>query len=336
MTHINHPIDVSIVIFHDANVIDVTGPAGVFTAASELIRASSTIDHAGYRVRLLAETSAPVRTSGGIRLVPDVILADAAGTLDTLIVPGGKGARKIKQLGVLIQWLKQHVPTAQRPCSVCTGAFLLAEAGLLSGKTVTTHWQYCETLQKHYPDLNVEADPIFIADDGIRTSAGVTAGMDMALSIVEEDFGQEIAITTARELVMDYKRPGGQSQFSDKLTAQLSHSSSFQDLLTWIYDNPTDDLRIETMADQVAMSPRNFARQFHRDTGLTPAKFVEKARLDVARGMLCTSVQTIAEIAGASGFGNAERMRRTFHRHLNTSPENFRKRFSTRTKQHQF
>jgi transcriptional regulator GlxA family with amidase domain len=329
MKQSDHPIEIYIVLYHDANVIDVTGPAGVFTSASELVKASPVINHPGYQLRLVAESLSPARTSGGIRLVPDATLEDISGKIDTLLVPGGRGSRKIKQLGTVIRWLQKTVPATKRPCSVCTGAFLLAEAGVLDGKTATTHWQYCDLLQKHYPEINVEADPIFIADGNIRTSAGVTAGMDLALAIVEEDFGHDIAIATAREMVMDYKRPGGQAQFSDKLTAQLSSSSNFHGLLAWVYENPANDLRIETMADQVAMSPRNFVRMFHRETGLTPAKFVEKARLDVARTLLCDTVQTIAKIADTSGFGNTERMRRTFHRHLKTSPENFRKRFST-------
>ncbi len=324
------PINVSIALYHHVNIIDVTGPAGVFIAASKLVRASPVIDGRGYSVRLLAETLSPVRTDGGIRLLPDAVLDEHPGDINTLIVPGGTESRKFEQLGSLTSWLKQIVPTIPRPCSVCTGAFLLAEAGLLNGKTVTTHWQHCETLQTRYPDLTVEEDPIFISDGNIRTSAGVTAGMDLALAIVEEDYGSEIAIATARELVMDYKRPGGQSQFSNKLTAQLSRTSSFHGLLAWVYDNPADDHRVASLADHVAMSPRNFVRKFHRETGQTPAKFVEKIRLDVARSRLCDSVHTIAVIANISGFGNAERMRRTFHRHLKTSPENFRKRFGVR------
>ena len=329
-----HPINISIAIFENANIIDVTGPAGVFIAASQIIRSSRTFTHAGYEVQLLAQKPSPVRTDGGIELVPDNTICNTKSPLHTLIVPGGRGSRDFSALGNMISWLRRVAPVSKRPCSVCTGTFLLAEAGVLDGKNVTTHWKHCTTLQNRYPELSVDADQIFIRDGNIHTSAGVTAGMDLALALVEEDFGSEIAIATARELVMDYKRPGGQSQFSDKLTTQLASHSCFHNLMTQVYANPSDDLRIESMAEQVAMSPRNFVRVFHRETGLTPAKFVEKARLDVARSLLCDSPHSITEIANISGFGNAERMRRTFQRHLKTSPENFRRRFTFNTSKH--
>jgi len=323
-------ISISILIFEHANIIDVTGPAGVFSAATALLNApaSATDVQSGYEIRFLAEAISPVQTDGGLRLLPDATLESVTGPVDTLIVPGGTGARDLKHQRGMISWLHQVVPHTRRPCSVCTGAFLLAEAGVLDGRKVVTHWDHCETLSQHYPSLTVDPDPIFIADGKFHTSAGVTAGMDMALALVEEDFGHEIAIATARQLVMDYKRPGGQSQFSDRLTSQLSAGSRFSGLLSWVYDNPGKDLRVDTLAEQAAMSPRNFVRVFSSETGQTPAKFVEKIRLDLARTLLSGSRQTISRIADTCGFGNAERMRRTFHRHLTTSPENYRKRFS--------
>jgi len=325
------PVDlknISILIFENANVIDVTGPAGVFAAATALLNASATDIQSGYKIQFLAETLSPVQTDGGLRLLPDATLESVTGPVDTLIVPGGTGARDLLHQRGIISWLRQTVPHTGRPCSVCTGAFLLAETGVLEGRKVVTHWDHCETLARHYPALTVDPDPIFIADGKFRTSAGVTAGMDMALALVEEDFGHEIAIATARQMVMDYKRPGGQSQFSDRLTSQLSAGSRFSGLLSWVYDNPGEDLRVDVLAEHVAMSPRNFVRVFLNETGQTPAKFVEKIRLDLARALLSGSGQTITRIADVCGFGNAERMRRTFHRHLTTSPENYRKRFS--------
>jgi len=321
--------NISILIFEHANIIDVTGPAGVFSAATSLLNTSKTGIQSGYEIQFLAETLSSVQTDGGLRLLPDVTLESVTGPIDTLIVPGGTGARDLLHQRGMISWLRQVVPHTRRPCSVCTGAFLLAESGVLDGRKVVTHWDHCETLSRHYPTLTVDPDPIFIADGRFRTSAGVTAGMDMALALVEEDFGHEIAIATARQLVMDYKRPGGQSQFSDRLTTQLSAGSRFSGLLTWVYDNPEKDLRVDVLAEQAAMSPRNFVRVFSSETGQTPAKFVEKIRLDLARTLLSGSRQSITRIADTCGFGNAERMRRTFHRHLTTSPENYRKRFFT-------
>jgi len=319
---------ISILIFEHANIIDVTGPAGVFAAATALLNASATGIKSGYEIQFLGEILSPIQTDGGLRLLPDATLDSVTAPIDTLIVPGGTGARDLKHQRGMISWLRQVVPYTRRPCSVCTGAFLLAESGMLDGRKVVTHWDHCEALSRHYPSLTVDPDPIFITDGKFRTSAGVTAGMDMALALVEEDFGHEIAIATARQLVMDFKRPGGQSQFSDRLTTQLSAGSRFSNLLTWVYDNPGKDLRVDVLAEHAAMSPRNFVRVFSSETGQTPAKFVEKIRLDLARALLSGSGQTITRIADTCGFGNAERMRRTFHRHLTTSPENYRKRFS--------
>jgi transcriptional regulator GlxA family with amidase domain len=252
---------------------------------------------------------------------------EVSGGIDTLLVAGGIGAPRAAADRALIGWLRRIAPRARRLGSVCTGAFLLAEAGLLDGRRATTHWRFCRQLAERYPRVAVDPDPIFVRDRRVYTSAGVTAGMDLALALVEEDHGREVALGVARQLVMFLKRPGGQSQFSVPLMAQAAERQPLSELLTWIGDHPGADLSVEALARRAAMSPRNFARVFTRHVGMTPARFVERARVEAARRRLEESSVGVEVIATESGFNSAEIMRRAFLRTVRVSPADYRHRF---------
>ncbi len=231
------------------------------------------------------------------------------------------------QNAALIDWLREAAGRVRRIASVCTGAFLLAEAGLLDGRRATTHWRYCDALAAAFPAIDVEPDAIHVRDGNIYSSAGVTAGMDLALALVEADYDRTLALAVARDKVMFLKRPGGQSQFSAALAAQDDDEGPFGTLQYWIFDNLDADLSVPSLADRVAMSPRNFARVFARRTGTTPAKFVESARLESSRRRLEDSSAPLDGIARACGFGNAERLRKAFQRRFRVTPQDYRRRF---------
>ena len=312
-----------------AEILDIVGPLEVFADASR------TVAHAGgpkdaYSVEILATRAGPIRTSSGLRIVADRAYHDVTDELDTLIIAGGSGVEQALADAALYAWLGRIAGRVRRIASVCTGSFVLAEAGLLDGKRATTHWRYCTQLAARYPRVTVEADPIFVRDGRLYTSAGVTAGMDLALALVEEDHGAAVALTVARELVIFLKRPGGQSQFSTQLEVQAADGQPLRELTAWITDHPAADLSVPALARRVGMSPRNFARVFQRETGLTPARFVERLRLEAARRRLEESRHGVDKIADQCGFGTAESMRRAFVRALRVSPTAYRSRFSVR------
>jgi transcriptional regulator GlxA family with amidase domain len=228
-----------------------------------------------------------------------------------------------------LRWLQEHASTIRRLGSVCTGAFILAEAGILNGRKATTHWMACEKLARLYPGISVEADPIFIKDGNIYTSAGISTGMDLALAMVEEDYGREIALRVARHLVLYLKRPGNQSQFSMVLSLQKVDYQPIQELQDWMIEHLDEELTVEIMAERASMSPRNFARVFLRETGITPAKFIEKLRFETARRRLEETNLTLEEISRECGLSGADIMRRLFLRHLKTTPSDYRRNFQT-------
>jgi len=318
---------IAMLFFPDTQIIDVTGPLSVFsTAADEL--ASPGGGQTAYSLMLLASQLAPIATSCGVRIMPDRKFSDTVPEeIDTLIVPGGFGVRKAVSDKALIGWIRHAAGKVRRVASVCTGAYLLAEAGLLNGKRATTHWRYCDAFARAYPDIEVEPDAIHVKDGNIYSSAGVTAGMDLALALVEEDYDRTLALAVARDKVMFLKRPGGQSQFSTALSAQIGDDNAFDRLKRWIYEHLDDNLTVPALAEQVAMSPRNFARVFLQRTGVTPAKFVEAARLESCRLRLEDSAAPIEGIARDCGFGSAERLRKAFQRKFRTSPRDYRRRF---------
>jgi transcriptional regulator GlxA family with amidase domain len=227
----------------------------------------------------------------------------------------------------VLAWLRRLAPRVRRIGSVCTGTFVLAAAGLLAGRRVTTHWNSAARLQQMFPALRVDADPIFIKDGKVYTSAGVTAGMDLALALVEEDCGREVAMAVARALVLFLKRPGGQSQFSAQLAAQAADREPLRELQAWIIDHVGADCSVPALAARVAMSPRNFARVFAREVGMTPGRFVERARVEAARRRLEESDDGVDGVAARCGFGSAEGMRKAFLRTLRVPPSAYRSRF---------
>ncbi|MCZ6465281.1 MAG: GlxA family transcriptional regulator [Proteobacteria bacterium] len=315
--------------FPDVQILDVTGPLEVFSGCSRWLQRERLRTEPAYTVELVAERSGPFKASSGIALVAERALQRVRGPIDTLIVPGGIGVDRAADKGKLVSWIARTAPRARRVASVCTGTFLLAEAGLLEGRRVTTHWASCDALAARYPGLRVDPDPIYVKDGPVYTSAGVTAGMDLALALVEEDWGREVALGVARWLVLFLKRPGGQSQFSAQLSSQLADRPTLRELQSWIAEHPDANLSVESLAQRAGMSPRNFARVFTREVGTTPARFVETSRVESARRRLEESPTGVEEVATACGFGSAETMRRAFLRSVRVSPSDYRERFQT-------
>jgi transcriptional regulator GlxA family with amidase domain len=276
---------------------------------------------------VLAARRGAIAASSGLELVARRAVAELRGGLDTLLVAGGEGVQDALRDRALLAWLRRMAPRVRRLGSVCTGAFLLAEAGLLDGRRVTTHWAACQALAARYPRLDVDPDPIFVRDGRVHTSAGVTAGMDLALALVEEDHGRDVALAVARLLVLFLKRPGGQSQFSAQLAAQAARREPLRDLQGWILEHLGEDLSVERLARRVAMSPRNFARVFTREVGVTPARFVLRARVEAARRALEEGAAGVDSIAAECGFGSAETLRRAFLRSVRVNPNDYRRRF---------
>ena len=319
----SEPRRIVIPVFDGVQPIDVIGPAEVFHTAARL-------DPPGYTVELVAADPGPVRSST-VGLTVDRTLAACRGPIDTLVVPGGTGVRAAAQDPRLVAWLRKAAARSRRVCSVCTGAFLLAEAGLLEGRRATTHWAGCAQLAERYPSVTVEPDRIFVRDGDLYTSAGVTAGMDLALALVEDDLGRATALEVARWLVVFVKRPGGQSQFSSQLAAQTAEREPLRELQDWIAVNVDADLSVPALARRAHMSERNFARAFRRELGMTPAAYVEAARVEAARIALESGEAPVEGVAHNNGFGTVETMRRAFHRRLGVGPAEYRARFrSTR------
>jgi transcriptional regulator GlxA family with amidase domain len=281
----------------------------------------------------VAPETGPIRASSGLALVPDRALGRASSaentSIDTVVVAGGTGTPGASRDPQLTGWLRDVAATCRRMSSVCSGAFILAAAGLLDGKRATTHWSECDTLARRFPEVTVEDDPIFVRDGKITTSAGVTAGMDLALAMVEDDLGRDTALQVARWLVMFVQRSGGQSQFSSQLAGQLAERAPLRELQTWMADHPDADLSVPALAARSGMSDRNFARVFRREVGTTPAAYVEQVRCEAARRLLETTDRTVDDVARASGFGRPETLQRSFKRIMGVSPSHYRHHFQS-------
>ncbi len=319
---------IAVAAYHGAELLDVTGPIEVFNMLNRCL-GEEAASSSGYEVLLLAEQPGPFASSSGIRLVADLAWGELAEEIDTVVVVGSPDdalAAALKN-GELLAWLQSAGRRARRLVSVCTGAFLLAEAGLLNGRRATTHWLDLERLRSEYPEVIVEKDAIFIRDGSVATSAGVTAGMDLALALVEEDFGRKKALEVARRLVMFLKRPGGQAQFSTQLRAQMVEGGQLALLLGWLRENSSRRTTVDELASRAAMSPRNFARVFLRETGKTPAKYLDQLRLERSITLLEDSSLSIERVAADSGFTCAEQMRRIFVREIGVTPFAYRARF---------
>jgi transcriptional regulator GlxA family with amidase domain len=314
---------VVVVAFDGVQALDVVGPVEVLTRAGQLAEDPYDVEVVG------PKAGARLRTSSGLQWHVDRSLASFRGPIDTLVVAGGDGTAAALADRSLVAAVRRVGRRARRVTSVCTGAFFLAEAGFLDGRRATTHWDACETLARRYPAVDVDPEPIFVRDGNVATSAGVTAGMDLALALVEEDLGREVALATARRLVMYVQRPGGQAQFSAPLRVQaaVTGREPLRDLQRWIVAHPDADCSVDALAARAAMSPRNFARAFAREVGTTPARWVEDVRVEAARLLLETTDRPVDAVASSCGFGSAETLRRAFLRHLHVAPSDYRKRF---------
>jgi transcriptional regulator GlxA family with amidase domain len=312
---------IAVVVFDDFQLLDMAGPADVFDAADKLTGGA-------YKVMVTAARGRAARASNGVRVALDAQLANVS-NVDTLMVAGGWGSEAASKDAALLHEVRRLAATARRVTSVCSGAFVLAAAGLLDGRRATTHWAFCAELQRRHPNATIEADRIFVRDGAVATSAGVTAGMDLALALVEEDHGPEVARTVARWLVLAAQRPGGQSQFSERLEHAVPADSPVRSLVDAIVAQPSADHSVPTLAQRAALSERHLGRLFAEHTGTTPGRFVERVRVEAARDLLERSALPVEAIAADVGFGSAETMRRAFLRVLDVNPASYRARFGS-------
>lgn len=331
-----------ILAFDGSQPLDVVGPADVFSEANDAVRQRAGRPGAAgspYQVTIAGLKVGTVRSEGGLGIVTDAALARVlraaragrrGASVDTFIVAGGAGARRAARDPRVARSVRELAGRTRRVASVCTGTFVLAAAGLLDGRRATTHWAFCQQLAAAYPAVRVERDPIYVRDRSIWTSAGVTAGIDLALAMVEEDLGPEVANVVARSLVVFIRRAGGQSQFSPQLAAQTAERAPIRALQGFIAERPDGDLSVPALARRAGMSERNFARVFSAETGTPPATYVEHVRVDTARRLLETSRRSIDQVASSAGFGTPEALRRAFARRLRLSPREYRARFGRR------
>ncbi|WP_158814084.1 GlxA family transcriptional regulator [Methylocapsa sp. S129] len=320
----NYVRRVEIIAFDRVQLLDVAGPLQVFATANDLAWRQGS--PAPYVLAVVAPKTPSVETSAGLGLVVTPLPRNST-AVDTLIAAGGFGVNAASADEALLGWVRRRASQTRRLASVCSGAFLLAAAGLLAGRRVTTHWTRCGELARRHPELTVENDPIFIRDGNIWTSAGITAGIDLALALVEEDLGRDMALAIARQLVVFLKRPGGQAQFSTLLSLQQD-SDHFGALHAWIGQNLGADLPVPDLAARAGMSDRTFLRRYKQATGCTPAKAIERLRVEAAQRQLCDSRVAIKRIAVRCGFGSEETMRRSFVRVAGVLPQDYRRRFS--------
>jgi transcriptional regulator GlxA family with amidase domain len=306
---------VALVVFPNFQIIDAAGPLGAFEIAGRYCPGA-------YEISLRAAAPGGVASSSGVRMMA-AALGDPAG-LDTLVVAGGDGSREAMRDPALLGFTRSAGKAARRVSSVCSGAYILAAAGLLDGRRATTHWSRAEDFARRFPAVRLEADRIWIRDGEVWTSAGITAGIDLALAMIEADLGEAVARRTAQQLVVYHRRPSGQSQFSALLELDAG-GGRFGPLMAWMRENLADRLTIDRLAERVGMSERNFARAFHAETRLTPAKAVERLRLEAARTAVEDSARPIDLIARAAGFGDPERMRRAFVRAFGQPPQALRR-----------
>ncbi len=314
------PHTIAIPIYPGLQSLDAVGPGQVFGTANQLG------GRRAYRVAFVATKAGPVQTTAGFALHAESIADIAPKSIDTLIVPGGddagvRGAANDKRL---MQWISAAAKSARRACSVCSGAFLLAATGELNGKRVATHWSATADLQRRFPDLEVDAESIYVNEGRCWTSAGVTTGIDMALALLEQDAGRDLATAVARQLVVYMRRPGHQTQFSTALNAQSTNDDRLASLAQWVEANLQKRLDVETLADRAAMSPRSFHRHVKSELGVSPAKFVEAVRLDAARRLLDERTLDLAQIAAHAGFSGPDHLIRAFGRRFGVTPAAYR------------
>ena len=320
------PLRIVLLAAPGTQILDLVGPFQVFVRASEILQRENG-NALAYQVEAVTTEPGLLPTNCGLRLEAHHTYRDVRGSIDTLLIAGGRAVEHGVEDEKLIGWLRKTASGVRRLGSICTGAFLLAQAGLLDNRRATTHWKYCEMISRRHPLVKIDPDPIYVRDGNVYTSAGVTAGMDMSLALVEEDFGSAVALQVARELVLYLRRPGGQSQFSAALALQASEKEILRELSAWVLENLKKNLSVEVLARQAGMSPRTFARVFGKEMAMTPAKFVETLRIDAARRRLQESNASLDAVASTCGFRNADAMRSVFHRVLGVAPGEYRQRF---------
>jgi transcriptional regulator GlxA family with amidase domain len=312
---------VVIVGFPEVQALDVVGPLEVFAMANRHDAEPA------YATSVVSASGRTITTSSGLSLATDRAARHRT-PIDTLVVAGGPGTAAAMADDSLIGWLRRAAGSARRVTSVCSGAFLLAQAGLLDGRRATTHWSACDTLARSFPGVDVDADRIYVQDGNVWTSAGVTAGIDLALALVEHDHGGELSLAVARQLVVFAQRPGGQSQFSAQLAVRRAERQPLREVLAYVAEHPEADLSVPALAGRAAMSVRTFARAFRHEVGTTPAVFVQRSRVESARRLLETTGRTVDDIACACGFGTVETMHRAFQRTVRTTPGQYRRLFA--------
>ncbi|MEY2524828.1 MAG: hypothetical protein QOJ66_3393 [Ilumatobacteraceae bacterium] len=321
---------VVIVAFDGMQPLDAVGPHEVFAGATAVLAAKKRAN-AGYDLSMVSEHGTPITTESGLQIVTAPFPAGRL-RIDTLLIPGGEGSQTARYNTALLDWIRKAARNSRRVATVCSGTFIAAEAGLLDGRTVTTHWARAQQLAEEYPRLTVDADPIYTRDGSVWTSAGVTAGIDLALAMVEADYGSEIAQTVARWMVMFLHRPGGQTQFAAPVWIPRAARSTVRAAQDFIDNNPGDDHRLDLLAKRVAMSSRHFSRLFTAEVGETPARYVERVRVEAARTELETTASSLDVIALNCGLGTAESLRRAFQRRVGVAPDAYRRRFRSRPK----
>lgn len=312
---------IAVLALPGVQLLDVSGPLDVFAQAN--VEAGRQV----YTLQVVACEPGPIHSSSGARLLPDLVAGEPGQCFDNLLVAGAPDAARMQLNNTLLAWIRDCAGQSRRFGSVCTGAFALAASGLLDGRRVTTHWAAAQALAQRYPSLSVEEDALYVRDGKLRTAAGVTAGLDLALMLVEEDLGREIALRVAAQLVMFFKRPGGQLQFSRKGEAQPAGRSVLQQVQRWVAANPQLALTVEALAEHAGLSPRHFARLFHAEVGVTPAAWVESARVAAARALLEAGGDAPKQVAAKCGFANADTLRRAFFKHVGVTPAEYRKRY---------
>jgi transcriptional regulator GlxA family with amidase domain len=316
------PLSVAILAVPGVQLLDVSGPLDVFAEAN--VQAGRMV----YELCVLGTRPGDIRSSSGARLMPDMIAGENTDfKIDTLLVAGAPNAADVPQGGRVVDWLRSATPAMRRYGSVCSGAFYLAQAGLLDGKRATTHWAVAERLARQFPGVTVDAEALHIRDGRLWTAAGVTAGLDLALALVEEDLGREVAMRVAGQLVMFFKRPGGQMQFSRKGEAAPVGRSALQEVQRWVAANPAEDHSVTSLAQRTGLSSRHFARLFRQEVGMTPGDWVEEARVTAARELLESGDAAPKQVAGRCGFADVDTLRRAFVRRVGVTPAEYRKRY---------
>lgn len=319
-------------VFPEVTLLDITGPYEVFTQANEHLRSKENNYPFSYELHSVSINKIKnQRTSSGMIIHCEESIYTIDYEIDILFIPGVPNFRvdQYELPFAVLKWIKEQAKHVRRICSICTGSFFLAQAGILEGKKVTTHWAKCETLSRNYADINVDRNSIFVKDGNIYTSAGISSGMDLTLALIEEDLGKTFALEIARQMVLYLKRPGSQSQYSTALTNQEIDHRPIQDICSWMREHLSENLTIETLAEKALMSSRNFARVFVRETGITPGKYLDKLRVEAACRYLVDTNLSLKEIALLSGLGSIDNMRRIFIKTINISPIDYRNNFST-------